>query len=250
MAVGLAFAPAGVTVGEAPWSPTMITGLQAWFNADAITGLVDSDPLTTWNDTSGNGNHATQGTAGFKPLYKTNVVNTKPAIRFDGTDDVLTTTASLSYGTTMTALVVSRSTGGTYTDGQGLLNSDDGGTRIFQLRYGTSSSMWAFSFASGGAALDDTSATVTDWNVISHVRRTTNTEVYVNGDSAAATAVSGTQNTGSIALNVGVTFSTSIGFLTGDIAEILLYNSELSVENHDLVGEYLADKYGLTWGGI
>ena len=45
------------------------------------TGLVDGDPVTTWPDSSTNGNNATQtGTA--RPTFKTNILNGKPVVRF------------------------------------------------------------------------------------------------------------------------------------------------------------------------
>jgi len=69
--------------------PTIISGCQVWLAADKITGLVDGDVVTTWSDSSGQSNDFTQSTASKKPLYKTNIFQTKPAIKFDGTDDFL-----------------------------------------------------------------------------------------------------------------------------------------------------------------
>jgi hypothetical protein len=67
-----------------------------WLKADAITGLSDSDPVVTWEDSSGNGHDPTQGTAGFRPLFKANVINGLPAVLFDGSDDILATTSKLN----------------------------------------------------------------------------------------------------------------------------------------------------------
>src|SRR5687768_11145672 len=69
--------------------PSDIAGLKLWLKADAITGLADGDPVTTWADSSGEGNDFTQGTAGNKPIYKTSILFGLPVVRFDGTDDVL-----------------------------------------------------------------------------------------------------------------------------------------------------------------
>ena len=60
-----------------------------WLRADAITGLNDTDPVATWPDSSGNSNDATQGTAADRPLYRTNIVNGLPIVRFDGANDFL-----------------------------------------------------------------------------------------------------------------------------------------------------------------
>lgn len=85
----------GVTAIE----PDAITGLQLWLDANAIVGLVDGDPVSTWDDESGNGNDATQGTAANQPVYKTNIVNGLPVVRFDNTNDGMVTgyTASNPY---------------------------------------------------------------------------------------------------------------------------------------------------------
>lgn len=65
--------------------------LKLWLSAARITGLVDGDPVPTWSDLSGQGNHATQGTAAKQPTYKTGIVNGTPVVRFDAVDDWLQT---------------------------------------------------------------------------------------------------------------------------------------------------------------
>ena len=52
-----------------------------WLKADALS-LADGATVTTWTDSSGNGNSpsTTLGT----PIFKTNILNGKPVIRFDG----------------------------------------------------------------------------------------------------------------------------------------------------------------------
>jgi hypothetical protein len=55
-----------------------------WLKADAGTSTtVNGNPLSTWSDQSGNANHASQGTAANQPLYRTSVINSRPAIYFD-----------------------------------------------------------------------------------------------------------------------------------------------------------------------
>src|SRR5580765_7415799 len=42
-------------------------------------GLADGDPVTTWLDSSVNGNNATQ-TGALRPTFKTNILNGKPVV--------------------------------------------------------------------------------------------------------------------------------------------------------------------------
>lgn len=68
----------------------VLTGLFLWLKADEITGLNDTNPITTWADSSTEGNDATQATAGNRPIYRTSIINSLPAVRFtnlaDGSD--------------------------------------------------------------------------------------------------------------------------------------------------------------------
>jgi hypothetical protein len=74
--------------------PATIPDMKFWFRADGITGLVDTDPVASWTDSSGNGRTATQTTAGRKPTYRTNIQNGKPAVLFDGVDDRMSFTTT------------------------------------------------------------------------------------------------------------------------------------------------------------
>lgn len=66
-----------------PFDPTRIAGLRLFLRSDL--GIIQSGGLiSAWNDQSGNGNHATQGTAALQPTSVANVQNGLPAVRFDG----------------------------------------------------------------------------------------------------------------------------------------------------------------------
>lgn len=71
-----------------PWPDKLI----AWYDAADIA-LADNDPVSSWTDKSGNGNTLAQGTGSKQPLYKTNIINGLPVVRFDGTDDNLIDTS-------------------------------------------------------------------------------------------------------------------------------------------------------------
>lgn len=83
---------ASVAAGGAPTNPE--AGYTAWYKADSLA-LSNNDPVSTWADSSANAFDLT-GVLATRPLYITNQLNTKPIVRFDGTDDLLTSTATLS----------------------------------------------------------------------------------------------------------------------------------------------------------
>lgn len=54
--------------------------LRGWFRAGSIS-LNDGDAISTWPDSSGLGNDATNA-GGIRPVYKTSILNGKPAVLF------------------------------------------------------------------------------------------------------------------------------------------------------------------------
>lgn len=81
-------AAAKVTVnaggGSQPLDPTTIPGLGLWLDASQIIGLGDGDPVASWADESGNGRDAVQADETKQPTYVANALNAKPIVRFGG----------------------------------------------------------------------------------------------------------------------------------------------------------------------
>ncbi|QQS60227.1 hypothetical protein IPN41_03870 [Candidatus Falkowbacteria bacterium] len=68
--------------------PDSITGLIAWWKADALT-LNNGVRVSSWTDSSTSGRNATQNNDDFRPTFITNEVNSLPVVRFDGVNDNL-----------------------------------------------------------------------------------------------------------------------------------------------------------------
>lgn len=74
---------------ESAWTPADIT-TALWLDAaDASTITTVSGGVSQWSDKSGNGRHATQGTASNRPLLTANSQNGYSGITFDGVNDFL-----------------------------------------------------------------------------------------------------------------------------------------------------------------
>lgn len=72
-----------------------IPDLYALYDAsDATTVIASAGAVSQWNDKSGNGRHATQGTALNKPVTGTRTIGGRNALDFDGTNSFLTLPAS------------------------------------------------------------------------------------------------------------------------------------------------------------
>ena len=60
-------------------SPTDFAGLQRWYKADAIVGLANNDPITSWPDSSPSNDPLVTISGGTEPIYKTNYYGALPS---------------------------------------------------------------------------------------------------------------------------------------------------------------------------
>lgn len=63
-------------------SPLDLPGCVAWYDASQLVGLNDGDPVALWPDLSTSGFDATSDEEAEQPVYKTNVQNGLPVVRF------------------------------------------------------------------------------------------------------------------------------------------------------------------------
>lgn len=224
------------------WTPANLgSELKAWFRADAITGLNDGDAVATWSDSSGNGFSATQGTAGLRPVFKTNILNGLPAVRFTRSSaHRLSTSLSASQQPESIAAVVIPAS-----DHTGhILGSNGNGGRGLRRRDTNDDAQYVKFFTVDIADSTDTipvgSATI--------LAATLGASTYlfsING---------GTANTGSHGQTLTAGRTSHIGCSTGsgteawdgDIPEIIVTHTDLSTANRQLLDGYLAWKYAIA----
>lgn len=84
----------GRQAGVAAFTPASLPGLVGWWKADALTGLSNTDPVSSW--TASVGPALVQGTAGARPTYRTAAQNGLSVVRFDGTDDFLAAASTIT----------------------------------------------------------------------------------------------------------------------------------------------------------
>lgn len=216
------------------FSPSDLAGLELWLKADALS-LADGAAVSSWTDSSGNARHATQGTSGSQPLYKTNIVNAKPVIRFDGVDDHLV--ASVPADTSRTLFVV------------GVADATVAvGARLLALSLRAN-----FQRASGGAwgwgnnqanSAVSIGGSVTTWSLLSvRVNSASSANVHL-GTGASVDFDPHDEVTTGTSLTLGSGPSAGDPW-KGDIAEVVSYDTALSDANRIQVRDYLLSKYGL-----
>lgn len=229
------------------WTPASLTGLQFWLKADAIGGLNDGDAITTWADSSGNGNDATQSTGTAKPTYKTGILNGLPCARFDGGDSLRGGGTTSITGTTLTAFaIVSLNSGSANyarvlslsASGQNDYNSAARAAPI--LRNSNTQALASFRnnvVRSSGAIVYGTHAYVVS------IFDGTNHTIYVNGVAGSALASSGTFAISAYAL--GDNYLTDSSFLNGDIVECGVTNTNVSGADLTSLQSYLSTRSGI-----
>lgn len=233
-----------VTAGVTP-NIVDVANLLLWYAADKETSYVNGNSVTTiTNLTVGvGGSNATAVGAG--PLYTTNTLNSLPIYRFNNT--VCRTTSNYSF-TNFTFYVVFKNTSGTdsyerlvdhdYVNGFWLgrnsssANSFGGGVREGSDPYGV------FVTAQDG-----------QWNIIGNQRDGTTHNMWNNGDftnKSSNTVTSTATNSTRVGIGGYADGSGSQAAANIDIAEIVFYQSALSLSNRQLIEGYLAHKWGLT----
>lgn len=239
----------------------MPTSPLAWFKASAITGLSDGDAVATWEDDSGNNYDLTQATAGNRPIYKTNVFGTGPAVRFDGVNDFLaTSTLTLNTFDEITIGIRFKplSTGAT-----GQLIAETGtdysaiqGWRLLRyishgIQFASAASGSSFATYETSAVSNNSTANIVGW--IDRAQSSANEiRAYRNNVDAGLGPYGGANLSGNwsnAVLHIGGKASMGgLSYLHADVAEIVIYSRALnSTELADLE-DYLST-YGSGGGG-
>ena len=221
---------------------SLTASLLAWYRADSIQGLADAVAVSSWKDISGNATAATQATGTAQPTFRTNVLNGKPVVRFDGGDHLAS--SALTLPTTWTLFSVAKAAAAAVD--QGIACMDDGSTnRFFKHRLSATAAESIVWDTTPTLFVDsEADAGVTSFKVRAIKREALAVTTYVAG-TGTSTATTGTPDSGSIPLRLGCATPTPGEFLTGDIAEILLYSGALSDVDRGSVETYLKGKYAI-----
>ncbi|MEK3721293.1 LamG-like jellyroll fold domain-containing protein [Paenibacillus sp. FSL H8-0034] len=236
----------------APTPVVPAAGQVLWLKADSITGLNSGDNVSTFADSSGSSNHAVQNTSTKRPKYYANVVNGKAVLRFDGIDDYMSmgSPASLNLQNNTTIFTVAKSQG---TSIKGIYGRGEA------LRISSSDTVPRFLVRNTSHTTKTVSGTVYSgtWNALggTYSNSDGNLNFYKNG------AWIGTDYLGGQIRNVspddqpntiGAYMAWHTGdqkyidyFFQGDIAEVIIYNRVLTVNERQDVFSYLSNKYGL-----
>jgi hypothetical protein len=221
--------------------PDGITGLVGWWEADAITGLSDNDPVTTWLDQSSALADVSQSSATFKPIYKTAIVNGLPVVRFDGIDDWLYGAPFASPLAQPTTVVAVARTSHAAAANEQVFSGLTGTNRHVLYITGSAWNIYAQTGGSG-TTIAGNAAVDNQWYVVIGV---------FNGGTSLIEVSGAAPITGSVGTNPldGPLIGNDPGHGTpweGDIAGVALYNHALDATERTNSRGWWGAKYGIA----
>lgn len=231
-----------------PWSaivsettlflPSSLSGLVEWLKADAITGLADNDPISTWTASAGN-NATAAGTA--RPTYQTNEQNGLPIVRFDGVNDAMAfgNFSALTAGEVFIVIKIDNdpTTGSGARSGLWTIGTD--GALITLYPYDDGVIYDGFG-STARKTVGNPTPSLASWRVYNVFSAANDWGANLDGSSLFTTATNTVGFSASCVLG-----AQSVAFLDGDVAEFIMYNRKLTAPERASVLSYLETKWAI-----
>ena len=224
-----------------PPVPQSVIGLQLWTRVESLAGMSDGDRVTTWPDESGHETHLAQSNFDYRPVYRSNDLG-QPAVMFDGTDDLLTSVASVFKPDQHTIFVVALPLATGENDILGTGGSGDGDALLMLYGNFLRGHAWRGSDANmlDGVTPIDTETLAVFEQVVSE----TDITLRLDGSSEASMGMSGTPANTRKWVTLG-SRSTGTNF-SGYILAVLVYDRALTETEANTIRQYLIETYAVT----
>jgi hypothetical protein len=235
-------------------APTDISNCQVWLDASDTTSLfqlsggttavaANLDPVGYWGDKSGNARHFTNigGSATTRPTW----VSSLSTVRFDGTNDYLSSFFNLTY-TAQTVFVVckgnSPSNAAFYSQKTlAVSDADQTAAGNFVPLVINDASTWA---ALGAAITFSPRNPSTLYDLVTIYHTGSQATSFLNGSLRLSVADALNYNVGLSRIGARITTNSVAGtFLLGDISEVIVYNRALTNNERADVEYYLTRKW-------
>jgi hypothetical protein len=230
------------------FTPKSISGLQLWLDAvDSSSLVLSGSNVTTWIDKSGNGYNATStGT----PTVVSNGINRLQSVSLAGSSYF---TGSMNInGTSLTCFAVAlttRSMPNSSSDQRlvslaNTTNVDYGRTDGTIALFNQGGSGWIGTWRVSGPIAYNAITTNVPFLAVSEYDGT-NGYLWYNGNAGTLASSSSSGTFGITKYGIGNQANPTIEYWNGTIAEIIIYNSALSLSQRQQVEGYLAWKWGI-----
>lgn len=234
-----------------------LAGQVLWLDAADATTIHDADgdnaatgtggsndgfsgSVATWADKSGSGYNVSAPVAGERPLYGVDTLNGHNTITLDGVNDRLINAGATLNGDDFSAFIIFRKTSAAGREATFELGNGASRNALFINNSGTIKYDY---YLNSGFYSSTASYTTGSYSLASIVHDSTLLNLYVNGTSEVSAITTARASTTGIYIGDD---STSNDWLQGNIAEVIIYDRELGVEERHDVETYLASKWGLS----
>lgn len=214
-------------------------GLNLWLDAadDTTFSYSSGTVVSQWRDKSGLNNHTSQATVLNQPSRST-AQNSRKIVTFDGTNDSLSTSNSLDLSVTHTIFAIASQTTGT--EDAGLVSINNSLNNGLTLHNG--STYYGY-YGNGSKHATSAITTSTSYIFTKVFKGTSSTtrQVYLNGTSATTTGVIANSDASGV-----IRLGQQSTYLNGTIAEVIIFNRELTATELKQVHTYLGQKWGIS----
>lgn len=226
--------------------------LSLWLSANtSLPGIANGENVTTWLDLSGKGNNGTQSVISNKPILVTNVLNGLSVVRFNGNNSFLRLPESQDLGIVgkdYEIFLVARSDN---TDRAALIGENYNNKYAPYIQLNNESGIrFGGNEINKISASDNEQYSDNNFHVFNAYGTDTEGRIIVDYSTQGSSTGQDFRNysNGKWYLGAGLSQPNEINrddFLSGDIAEVVIYNRELSNQERYDVHQYLSDKYDL-----
>lgn len=220
-------------------------GPVVWLDGADASSMTIATTISQWNDKSGHGFNAVQASAGLQPALLSPVLNNRTAVSFGGAQGMSIPAVSLS---TFIMFFVFRATANGFLYEQSVDSNANNGGYMY-----TDTTQTVRVNRIGGASNRNFNANWglgNTWRIVAHSFGGSNVEnrlmvnnAYQSITDFVTTADPGT-STVTDTLFLASRNNASV-FLTGDIAEILVYSPILAQDRVNIVNAYLNQKWAI-----
>ena len=230
----------------ADWLPSNLAtpaNMSVWLRSDSGITTV-AGVVTAWTDKSTNANNASGGGSG--PAVTTAGLNGYDTINFAGANYLtIADSATVDLNASgVSFIAVIKTTNSTAASTQGIITKES--TWNYSIKM-DGASLGSVSFSNGASSDESTAGSnpVNDWNIAIMNK---SDKYYINGSEQGAAAYTpAADNTKTVYVgawnaSAGPTISS---YLTGQIAELIVYNGQLTTAERQNIEGYVAWRYGL-----
>lgn len=234
--------------GPKLWRPYNLgSTLGLWLDAeDSSTITLNGSTVSQWSDKSGNDRHATQSTAANQPTYVAAAFSTKPALLFDGTNDVLLHSgfqARTIYAVARTSTTINNKSIAGAQKTSGIPGAFEG---AYYLQGGVPARTARFQFQTDTANVGSNGGVFTSGQqfVIGGVITDAGVlTVYLDGTAGTPASGSNWAGVGQAYLGAAWYNVYIADYWPGEIAEVIICDTGLSTDDRQKLEGYLAWKW-------